>query len=312
MNQILEERQHLFRAALKILNITDCYLETDWNKLVGNPLTPNWEIHPILWYGTEKEILPFPPENIVKSLKETYLVIKANAKLQNLILEEILQRAWEKGIEICLLKGNWLSREYYPDIALRPTGDIDLLVKPSSKKGVDKIFRELGAIFEGSQGAHDRYMLPDANDVIVEVHFRLINKESVLQRLSFPIDFLEKIPWEEMISMPGGGLRLPIWYEYDYLHLHALREGYKSLKWIIDIALIDAGEEIGKYPVKSRFISNARTMMYNISSLLLGEISYPKHSGFLWKKSITAGARGEATRLERLLMTMACTTTFSP
>ena len=101
----------------------------------------------------------------------------------------------------------------------------------------------MGAVLDGSQSAHDRYIFPDENEVVVEAHFRLINIESILQRIFFPLDFLEKIPWEEMLSMPEGGLRLPTWFEYNYLHLHALKEGYKSLKWIIDIALIDAMEE---------------------------------------------------------------------
>lgn len=312
MDRLFKERQCLFKAALKILNITDCSLEIDWDILAGDTLTPNWEIHPILWYGIERGILPSPPDEINKRLRETYLVIEANARLQSLILEEILQRAWEKGIEICLLKGSWLSREYYPDIGLRPSGDIDILVKDSSRRAVEEIFKEMGAVFDGSQGAHDRYIFPEVNEIVVEAHFRLINIESILQRIFFPLDFLEKIPWEEMLSMPEGGLRLPTWFEYNYLHLHALKEGYKSLKWIIDIALMDAREEKDENSVESRFISNARAMMHDISSLLLGEGGYPDRRGFLWKKSVQAGVRGNATRSKRLLMAMACSTTFSP
>jgi len=312
MDRLFKERQGLFKAALKTLNITDCSLEIDWNSLAGDTRTSNWEIHPLLWYGVNKGILPSPPDKIGKRLRETYLVVKANARLQGLILEEILQRASKKGIDICLLKGTWLSKEFYPDIGLRPTGDIDILVKDSSRRLVEEIFKKMGAVFDGSQGAHDRYIFPEVNDVVVEVHFRLINIESILQRIFFPLDFLDKIPWEGMLSMPGGGLRLPAWFEYDYLHLHALKEGYKSLKWIIDIALIDAREEKDKNSVESRFISNARAMMHDISSLLSGKGNYGNRGGFLWKKSVQAGVRGNATRSKRLLMAMACSTTFSP
>jgi hypothetical protein len=310
MNRLFKERQCLFKAALKILHITDVPLEIDWNSLAADKFTPNWEIHPLLWYGIEKGILPSPPEKISKRLRETYLVIGATARLHDLLLEEILHRASEKGVEICLLKGARLSREFYPDRALRPTGDIDILVKDSARKGVEEVFKEMGAVFEGSQGAHDRYIFPEAYEALLEVHFRLINIESILQRIFFPINFLDKIPWEEMINMKEGGLRLPAWFEYNYLHLHALREGYKSLKWIIDIALMEATYSEEKDPTDDRFISNARAMTHDIGLLLSGERSYPDRSGFLWKKSVRDGVMGNATRWQRLLMSMVCRMPF--
>jgi len=306
MNYLFEERKGLFKIALNVLNITDNSSEINWDTLSLERLTPNWEIHPILWYGIEKRILPFPAEKIARKLRETYLIVKATARLQNLLLEEILQRSWQAGIEICLLKGIRLSREYYPDIGLRPTGDIDILVKHSSKRSVDKIFKEIGAVFESRQGAHDRYVFPEADGTVVEIHFRLINTKSILQRIFFPANFLEKIPWDEMTAMKEGGLKLPNWFEHDYLHLHALKEGYKSLKWVIDIALMDAGDKKKKAPAKSRFISNARAMTYDIGGLLMGQKNYPDKRGPLWDKAVSAGATGNAGRWHRLLMAMAC------
>lgn len=309
MNPLFAERKGLFNIASNVLNITDDSIKIDWESLSLDRSTPNWEIHPILWYGIDKGLIPQPPEQTIKKLRETYLVIKATVTLQDLLLEEILHKAEHKGIKVCLLKGIRLARDYYPDIGLRPTGDLDILVRPHSIRGMEEIFKEMGALFESSQKAHKRYIFPQANETVVEIHHRLINTKSMLQRIFFPSDFLQTLPWDEMRATEKGYLNLPIWFEYSYLHLHALKEGYKSLKWIIDIKLMDAVEKTDKGHVYCRFISNAKAMTCDISALLLGKKSRSEKRGLLWEKAVLAGAVGNAGRRERLLMATACSIT---
>jgi hypothetical protein len=287
--------------------IKDYALEIDWYRLIGDKVSDNWEIYPILFHGINRGVLPSPPAEIKSKLKQTYFTLKANAKMQFILIDEILQKAHERGIKVCLLKGAVLSKKYYPDITLRPMGDIDILVRDESRSNIGKILNKMGAYFESSQGSHDRYVFPEAYDTVVEVHFRLINTESILQRIFFPSYFLDKIPWEDMSEMENGGFRLPFSFEYDYLLLHALKEGYKSLKWMIDMALMDnAFKNREKNEVHGKFITNARAIMHDITSILTGEKSYAGLGGCLWRKAVRDGVIGRAGKWERLWLAMSC------
>ena len=240
-------------------------------------------------------------------LKETYLVLQANAKIQFILMDEILKKARQKGVMVCLLKGLAITREFYPDIALRPMSDIDFLIPKSSRIVIGETLKEMGAVFESDQGGHDRYVFPQAYDTVVEVHFHLFNTKNILQRIFFPSETFNNIPWEKMVEMEDGGLRLPLQLEYDYLQLHALKDGYKSLKWLVDTALMDSRKQEANNNITCRFLTNAKLMMHDITSTLIGEKNNIAQASLLWRKSVRDGAIGKARRWERLLMAIACT-----
>jgi hypothetical protein len=59
-------------------------------------------------------------------------------------LARVLRRGAEEGIEILVLKGPALAESVYPHPALRPFGDLDLLVRPADRLRMDAVLRALG------------------------------------------------------------------------------------------------------------------------------------------------------------------------
>ena len=302
----MKARQLLLKASFKVLGIKDCPIEIDWEKLGDDIFNNDRDIQPILWHGIKQGILPSPSEEFVSRLNKSQLNMRANLLIQNSLIDEMLQKALQKGVLVCLLKGSVLSRVYYPDETLRPMCDIDILIKDNHREATREILKEMGAIFIGSHWAHERYIFPKLNNILVEVHTHLINIELIFQRIFFPTKFLEKIPWDKMVEMEGGGLRLPLSFEYDYLHLHAFKEGYYYLKWLIDIALIDKKQNENK-DSKNRFMKNVRHMTHDIISNLLCEAREVNHKkSFLWKNAVHCGAKGTFRKKEKLLMAIVC------
>ena len=56
----------------------------------------------------------------------------------------ILRRCAADGIEVMVLKGPVLAERVYPDPALRPFSDLDLLVRPADRFRTDEVLRALG------------------------------------------------------------------------------------------------------------------------------------------------------------------------
>ncbi len=189
----MKARQLLLKASFKVLGIKDCPIEIDWEKLGDDIFNNDRDIQPILWHGIKQGILPSPSEEFVSRLNKSQLNMRANSLIQNSLIDEMLQKALQKGVLVCLLKGSVLSRVYYPDETLRPMCDIDILIKDNHREATREILKEMGAIFIGSHWAHERYIFPKLNNILVEVHTHLINIELIFQRIFFPTKFLEKI-----------------------------------------------------------------------------------------------------------------------
>ena len=84
------------------------------------------------------------PQPVMQKLHQAH---QSNA-IRNLMLyqelKKIIQAAGEKGIPVIVLKGAALATSVYPNIALRPMGDIDLLVHQEHLELMDTIMRQFG------------------------------------------------------------------------------------------------------------------------------------------------------------------------
>lgn len=92
----------------------------------------NHRVAPLVWHRiAERSALGQIPESAGTSLHRHYLAGWLGAQSWQKQLEQALAALHEGGVPAILLKGAYLARHAYPDAALRPMGDIDLLLPAS-------------------------------------------------------------------------------------------------------------------------------------------------------------------------------------
>jgi hypothetical protein len=115
-------------------------LPLDWEKFVTADF---WhDIAPLVYFNTKN--IPGIPENVIYQLEQAYY---GNMARNMLIYEEInrvLRILREHNIEVIVLKGAALAESVYPDRALRPMGDVDLLLREDDIDEVESKLLEIG------------------------------------------------------------------------------------------------------------------------------------------------------------------------
>ena len=126
-----------------------------WSK-IKDALKPglNWEyiteiaiehrLAPLLYYSLKKIDDGTVPQEIMKTLHKTYVQSLAHSIVISRELADILKALSDMQIEVIVLKGAALASTIYPDIALRPYGDIDLLVREHDRNKTEAVFSQLG------------------------------------------------------------------------------------------------------------------------------------------------------------------------
>lgn len=115
----------------------------DWNGLINRSIRHS--VTPYLYHRL-KAVRPevvHPPE-IDQRLKEAYLQSASrNVRLFH-ELGKALAAMKEKGVPVIVLKGGHLAELVYASIALRPMGDVDLLVKKQDLKAAAEVLTRIG------------------------------------------------------------------------------------------------------------------------------------------------------------------------
>jgi hypothetical protein len=176
-----------------------------------------------------------------------------------LLLDElgrVLKAFNEAGIEVIVLKGAALAQTVYPDIALRPMGDIDLLVKEESLKEAEKKLTNLGYKFTLYHHLKDfckEYQLQNGNSgEKIELHWgftscRLHIGDGINIR-NFWEDTTSKKIANINLMQPGlGNLIL-------YLSWHCTKHRFIRLLWLCDIGQIIKfyGDSINWHPLMEK------------------------------------------------------------
>lgn len=154
--------------------------EDEWYKLLQS-LRPHWILPLIYNKVVALPVINKPSENTVYALKQEYYRSKIISSYCDKQLKEILEVFKTEGIRILVLKGSALARLTYSDPALRPSSDIDLLVKPIDMVRSRRLMEKIGYIceeqcFEYSLGSYSEelYLRP-GNRIYkpVEIHWKL-------------------------------------------------------------------------------------------------------------------------------------------
>ena len=226
-------------------------LRTERNQRLANLLAspPDWPalldqadrqgLTPLLHHHLKQAPALTVPETTRTTLAERSRSCLAwNLRLRHELLR-LLDRFNKAGIPVMPLKGLYLADLLYEDSSLRPTSDLDLLVRVQDLETSQQILEEAGCtkLADEEQGAeyHVSYVTTDgrAGHVLIELHLDLgenhvagLEIESVW-RSAAPITWEDRTIWA--MALPDLFL---------YTCLHAVKDGLASIRSLLDITLL--------------------------------------------------------------------------
>lgn len=228
----------------------DSFSPTDWESLIREAQTQG--VGPLVYWTLSKSgKLSLLPERARNSLRAMY----SSTWMQNQkIFKELEMLAHlfsQAGIPVVVLKGACFALTIYPDLGLRPMGDLDLLVPGSKLAQAVQIAKGLGyvdTVPEASPGLQDLIsheiclQKTGKQPIILELHRSLVADRSFVYAV--PVDWF----WEQTEPLEGDSqarfenLRmLTPTAQLLYAAAHAmLQHGGKGapLRWFYDLDLL--------------------------------------------------------------------------
>ncbi len=130
---------------------------SDWNALLS--LAEQHGVLPLIAQAFSKIPEALPVE-VSKTLRQSYQTNLHKSLFLSRELICILEKLSSSGIEVMPYKGVALAETVYGDIALRQSGDIDLLIRPKDLAAIRECVRELGYTphFTLSRSEEDAYL----------------------------------------------------------------------------------------------------------------------------------------------------------
>jgi len=174
------------RAAAQLIDLlagravaAETLAEADWERLIA--LAQNHTVAPVLYVRLKERGITLPL-TIAEQLSRIYL---ASAMRNTWLFHElgkILRALQAANLPVILLKGACLAEAVYGNIALRPMGDVDLLVKPNDLALALDVLRTLGYVSEHSfdpiaEQALSHHVPPISKPggLTVEMHWTIVN-----------------------------------------------------------------------------------------------------------------------------------------
>jgi hypothetical protein len=226
----------------------DDFSPQDWELLPEIAQAEN--VGPLLyWKFKEDGFPPSIPMPVAASLMQQYFASASDAAARYRALDLVLAVFQAARVPVILLKGIVFAKSLYPEPALRPMLDIDLLVQQKdqaaaaqalAEHGFTQPYRDFDRALSEQAGHHDHFHGPD--DVSIELHWSLISgaqdwrtpAEAWAWSNVAPVDFLAQTePPTAWCLNPAANLL--------YLCAHAaLQHGLSQtrLAWYMDVHLL--------------------------------------------------------------------------
>jgi len=204
-------------------------------------------VEPLLFkHLSQEKYARYVPDEVIHLLKESYRVQAIRSLRIYGQISRILESMNRADIPVILLKGAFLAKWIYPDIALRPMSDIDILCREKDTEAAQKVLRNLG--YEQMKSVaqsrfHEQVSLKKAshlppfirdNRVMVEVHTDIFTKAPHKTRE------MERV-WDTAIPCELYGQDFfclspehQLLHISSHLHKH-LMSGNVTLYWFCDI-----------------------------------------------------------------------------
>jgi len=152
------------------------------------------------------------PQEVVRVLSQRYQEAAVHVARAYTQLGELLRALRVAGVVPLLLKGAALAQFTYPDRALRPFRDLDLLVPPDEVALVHRVLRDEGYKLAGGSPTeadiawrHGRgYFDPDGRRLPVDVHWRYAGYPHL-----FPLDYASVFSLAGEHRIEGESVRTP-------------------------------------------------------------------------------------------------------
>jgi len=219
--------------------------DKEWSDLLAR-LSYHGIIPLIYWQITQFPAELRPPEMIIARMREIFL--KNNIYYQILVRQlRVIQDAFEKqGIRSLVFKGLALAWTVYPDFATRPSGDIDLLVKPELFLKAREVLIQIGygynfkrfEMFKEICKAEEFVHQKDAKKPLtIDLHWNLLHYYGIQRDNGFENVFARTAD----VEMPGLKFQTLDRVDaliYSALHLMLNHPECRRLIWICDIAFL--------------------------------------------------------------------------
>jgi hypothetical protein len=205
----------------------------------------------IYWKLKELGVLGWLPPQVGAALQYSYYRSAAQNGLLREELVKILTVLSAQNIPVIVLKGSALGPALYPNLALRPINDIDLLVHRQDVIRAAEAVRQLGYVEASEhifpvgsfleQATNKHLVLAGPGGMLLELHWSLIGAENE------PRSPDPHIVWSDLLPLPGGGCALRRELELLYLCTHVtVQHGLAQARliWLYDIHLLLSSIEL--------------------------------------------------------------------
>jgi hypothetical protein len=246
-----KENLHVFSPeeyfVLKSIAGQSCRFSNDYSVADTHLFAVKNGLAPFLFhiYKDQKSTIPQALYNLLKKEYINSLVRNTKIHAVNKQIQFLLNSS---GMEVISLKGIFLSANIYPDIALRPMSDIDILLTKDVDRAYDLLL-SIGGTVGREEAEHDKntgHHFPGIlyKNVLIELHKSLFDLE-----LSYQIDnsLIEK----KIFTYKNFTSLNPL-YNLIYFCLHAystMRNGGIRLSWFLDLILLHKSD-VFKYSPK--------------------------------------------------------------
>lgn len=114
----------------------------DWNRIIK--LSEHLGVQPLLYKHLSEKYSSQVPDDIMKQLRENFHRQGIRSLRHYALIQQIADAMNQADIPVVLLKGAFLAKWIYRDIALRPMNDIDILCRREDSRKIHERMNKLG------------------------------------------------------------------------------------------------------------------------------------------------------------------------
>lgn len=200
-------------------------------------------VQPLVYQALSRSegVIPAPEMRVLAQLYQTNL---HRAMLLARALIHLLGHLASKGIEVLPYKGLALAESLYGDMALRQTGDIDLLIHAGEFPKIEEAVRELGYVPHSSlSAAEQRASLESGYEYVFDGRAgrNLLEVQWAILPRFYAIDFSQDDLFRRAVSIrvAGHDMKTPCPEDlFLILSAHTAKHVWGRLIWLCDLSRI--------------------------------------------------------------------------